>query len=130
MLSYKSLILLCDFQNRSFVSRWVLSADVPIDFFTVGVEIDIRWPSIDSKACGGFCIPLCIDSYGQDMLADSCNQLGVFESFLFEHSAWGAMVSIEMDQHGFSGSLGQFHCAGKIFRPCDFGGVFTESKIC
>jgi hypothetical protein len=48
------------------------------------------------------------------MFSDSSDELWIFEGFLFEHSAWGALIPVEMDQHGFSGSLGKFHRAGKI----------------
>ena len=129
-LADESLILFSDFHDGSFVSRWILGADVPVDLISIGMEVNVCWPSIDSKSCSDFRVPFGIDSYGQHMLPDGLDKLRIFEGFLFEHTAWGTVVAVEMDQHGFAGSLGQFHRGDKIFRPSDFRGVFGEPKIC
>ena len=53
------------------------------------------------------------------MFVECGDELLVFESLLFEHTARRAVIAIEVDQHGFTGALGSFHGLGEVLGPFD-----------
>ena len=129
LLADHSLVLFSDFQDRFFVSCWVLGTDVAVDLLAICVEINVGWPTIHPKTGSRFGVSLGIDPDGQQMLTDGLDQQRVFESFFLEHSTGRTVVTVEMDQDRLAGRLGQLHGSGQVVGPSDLG-IFAGTDIC
>lgn len=102
-----------------FVGDGILATDIAIDLVAVGIEIDIRRPSRDLEAAGGFAVFVRIDMDGDDFGVDGLDQVWSAVGLLIQHRAGRAVIAIEVNQDG--ALLGASQPEGRIhvLHPAD-----------